>query len=77
MADLLTPASDRPKVFYRGNDIYDSVKLGFVSDKESDGTQKFFKYDTSKPANGNQGHEYGVDLPSEQKQALIEYLKTA
>ena len=40
MADLLTPASDRPKVFYRGNDIYDSVKLGFVSDKESDGTQK-------------------------------------
>lgn len=76
MADLLTPASDRPKIFYRGNDTYDSVKLGFVSDKESDGTQKFFRYDTSQPANGNQGHEYGVDLSSKQKQALIEYLKT-
>ncbi len=38
-----------------------------------------WRFDTTLPGNGNQGHEgpgYGTDLPPEDKAALIEYLKT-
>jgi len=33
-------------------------------------------YDTTLPANGNQGHQYGTQLSPEEKDALLEYLKT-
>jgi hypothetical protein len=32
--------------------------------------------DTSKLGNGNQGHEYGVNLSEEDRRALLEYLKS-
>jgi hypothetical protein len=32
LRDLLEPAAKRPKVFYRGYDVYDPVRVGFVSD---------------------------------------------
>lgn len=35
-----------------------------------------WKYYVSEPGNGNGGHEYGLDLSAEEKDALIEYLKT-
>ena len=35
-----------------------------------------FRFDTSRPGNGNGGHVYGTGLPEEQKLSLIEYLKT-
>ena len=75
LSDLLEKAPDRQKVFYRGNDLYDPDKVGFVSDQEQSGTHHYFKYDTSLPGNSNSGHDYGTDLPAEKKLALIEYLK--
>ena len=33
-------------------------------------------FDASLPGNANTGHAYGTMLPPEQKQALVEYLKT-
>ena len=33
-------------------------------------------YETAVRGNGNQGHRYGITLSDEQKQALVEYLKT-
>jgi hypothetical protein len=76
LADLLKPPGLRPKAFYRGNDVYDPVAGGFVSDKERDGWRRFTRFDTSLRANGNGGHEYGVKLPDDDKKALVEYLKT-
>jgi hypothetical protein len=32
LRDLLEPAAQRPKVFWRGYDVYDQTKVGFVSD---------------------------------------------
>lgn len=75
LRDLLKPMAERPKVFYRGYDVYDSENVGFVtqgSEAERVGT----KYDVSERASGNQGHEYGANLPPQEKDALIEYLKT-
>ncbi len=73
--DLLQKPEDRPKVFYRGNDLYDSQKVGFVSDSPQSKGKPYFRYDTALPANGNSGHDYGTDLSVTEKQALIEYLK--
>lgn len=73
--DLLQPAKKRPPVFYRGYDVLDPVKVGFdsLSERAEQGGTRF---DTSRPGNGNQGHEFGASLSDDEKWALIEYLKT-
>lgn len=79
LRDLLEPVAQRPKVFYRGYDVYDPVNVGFVSTVASEGARQYFLFDTAVPGNGNQGHDgerYGTLLPAEQKAALLEYLKT-
>lgn len=75
LADLLEPVDRRPMIFWRGHDLIDPVKVGFVSEgpeAQRDGT----RYDTSRPGNSNGGHTYGTTLPPETKRALLEYLKT-
>jgi hypothetical protein len=75
LQELLEPPDKRRKVFYRGYDLYDPMRGGFVSDgpnAERIGT----RYDTERPGNGNGGHLYGVALAADEKRALIEFLKT-
>jgi mono/diheme cytochrome c family protein len=76
LRDLLEPAENRPKIFYRGYDVYDPQRVGFISDVSSRAGREFFKYDTALKGNGNGGHAYGTSLPPADKDALIEYLKT-
>ncbi|BAY49322.1 hypothetical protein SAMD00079811_69510 [Scytonema sp. HK-05] len=73
--DLLEKPENRPKVFYRGYDVYNPEKVGFVSEG-SEAERVGFKYDTTVTANSNQGHIYGTELSGDDKKALIEYLKT-
>ena len=80
---LLEPAKCRPKTFYRGNDVYDKKLGGFTWDLPSHGKgkgkERFLKFDVSRLGNRNVGHDgaaYGTDLPSTDKDALVEYLKT-
>jgi hypothetical protein len=75
LRDLLKPAADRPKVFYRGYDVYDPMDVGFVT-QGAEAQRVGTKYDVSERASSNQGHEYGTALSSKEKDALIEYLKT-
>jgi cytochrome c5 len=75
LTDLLEAPADRPKVFYRGYDVYDPQRVGFVS-SGTDAERAGFKYDTSLPGNSNQGHAWGTTLSADEKRALIEYLKT-
>jgi hypothetical protein len=75
LTDLLEPVESRPKSFWRGYDLYDPAKVGFVtsgSEAERVGTP----YDISRPGNSNAGHTYGTELPAVEKKALLEYLKT-
>jgi len=76
LKDMLEPVENRPKSFYRGNDVYDQQTVGFVSDVESRGGRPFFRYDSSLRGNSNAGHLYGTELKPEEKTALIEFLKT-
>ncbi len=77
--ELLQPSASRSKSFFRGNDVYDTTNLGFISNvAEADGT-RFFPFNTADRGNGNAGHEgpaYGTDLSEAEKRALLEYLKT-
>ncbi|HXH38525.1 MAG TPA: cytochrome c [Thermoanaerobaculia bacterium] len=81
---LLEPSSPkapahRPQGFYRGNDNYDPVNVGFVWQVPASDGRRYFAYDTRLTANGNGGHEgpaYGTTLPANDKDALVEYLKT-
>ena len=93
LRDLLEPVEKRPKVFWRGYDLYDQVKVGFVTSPdeaelvgmrcEAVQAKKLCEvervgtpYDVNQRGSGNQGHVYGTDLATKDKEALVEYLKT-
>jgi hypothetical protein len=75
LTDLLEPVDSRPKLFWRGYDVYDQTRIGFVTDSleaQTWGT----RFDTSLPSNSNAGHLWGTALDPARKRALLEYLKT-
>jgi mono/diheme cytochrome c family protein len=76
LRDLLESPGLRPKVFYRGNDLFDREKVGFVSNAAMAGKQVFTRYDTAVPGNGSGGHLYGTQLSDDEKRAIVEYMKT-
>ena len=58
-----------------GYDLYDPIKVGFVSDTPE--AQRIgTRLDTGSKGGGNQGHEFGSQLSAAEKEALVEYLKT-
>ena len=75
LEDLLKPPAQRPKEFYRGVDIYDWKRVGFIT-RGSTAKRTGFLFETKERGNGNGGHTYGTDLPASDKRALIEYMKT-
>jgi hypothetical protein len=76
LRDLLEPPINRPAVFYRGYDLFDRERVGFVSNVPSAGGQTFSRYDTTVPGNSHDGHLYGTTLSDADKRAIVEYLKT-
>ena len=75
LRDLLNPPEERPPTFYRGYDVYDFENLGFVF-SGAEAEQVGFQFDTVERGNGNQGHLYGSALSQQEKDDLLEYLKT-
>lgn len=79
LRDLLEPGENRPALFYRGYDVYDTERVGFISTVPEEKGRPHSQFDTRLPGNGNFGHEgpaYGTTLPADEKRALVEYLKT-
>ena len=75
LRDLLRAPQDRPKVFYRGYNVFEPKDVGFVS-QGPEAQRNGFRYETSQPGNSNQGHLSGTQLSDRDKDALLEYLKT-
>ncbi|MFM1798626.1 MAG: hypothetical protein RLZZ117_904 [Cyanobacteriota bacterium] len=69
LPDLLTPPAQRPTQFRTGTNLYDPRQLGLRNEGP-------FLYDTRETGKSAQGHDYGTNLPREQKRALLEYLKS-
>lgn len=79
LRDLLEPAERRPKTFYRGYDVFDWGKVGFVSSVGEERGRKFFRFDTLVEGNSNAGHDgaaYGTELSDADKNAIVEFMKT-
>jgi uncharacterized protein (DUF2235 family) len=80
--ELLSPVSERSKVFYLGNKQFDPVKLGLDTSPLEGATE--FRVDL--PGNSDAGHEFndgpkgngviGRKLTKEERMQIIEYLKT-
>jgi hypothetical protein len=68
LRDLLTPPSQRPVFFHVGSTEFDDVNIGFA-DKGAD-------FHANKPGNLATGHAYGTDLEEDEKEALLQYLKS-
>jgi cytochrome c peroxidase len=74
LRDLMEIPETRPQLFYRGYDVYDPQKVGFITEG-SEAERTGLRHETSVPGNGNGGHLYGTALSPAEKEALIEYLK--
>ena len=73
--DLLLPPEQRPQQFYRGYNLYDPIKVGYVT--QGDEAQRAGTlHDTRERANAAQGHAFADGLSEFQRWELVEYLKT-
>ena len=75
LTDLLEPVPARPTMFWRGYDVYDPVRVGFVTSGGAAEREATF-FDATLAGNSNAGHVYGTTLPAEDKRALVEFMKT-
>ena len=73
--DLLLPPAQRPEKFYRGYNVYDPVKVGYVTEGE-EAQRAGTLHDTRERANSPMGHDFATGLSDEQRWDLVEYLKT-
>jgi cytochrome c peroxidase len=79
LAELVN-LKERRDVFYRGDNTYDPVDVGFRSPAAPD-AGNYFRFDAAVRGNSNEGHDYpwAYDDPQrnpEDLAALLEYLKT-
>jgi len=75
LADLLEPASQRPREFKIGPN-YDIDRVGLAKTQTKFGNQVLKTDPTDRNSgNSNSGHEYGTKLTAQEKKALLEYLK--
>lgn len=75
LQQLLLPPSQRLHRFPVGTRRYDPVTVGYSVDPAAPGNG--FTFDTTKVANSNAGHDYGVGtLTDAQREELLAYLKT-
>ena len=75
LRDLLEAPESRPTSFRRGYNVYDPVRVGFVT-SGADAERIGSLHDTTQKGAGNGGHEFGTTLSDSDKEALVEYLKT-
>ena len=79
---LLSPQAERPKQFWLGRKQFDSVNVGYSTEKLDRG----YLYDVSREGSSNAGHEFkdgprgkgviGPALSPDDRWAIIEYLKS-
>jgi hypothetical protein len=76
LAELLKPAAERVATFQIGP-AYDIEAVGLAAEQPaSSSTLKTTDCSARNSGDSRCGHEYGVQLPPDDKKALLEYLKT-
>ena len=72
LRDLLSPDDKRPTTFQTGSIELDTDAVGFVATVG----QNTWLFDATVEGNSNKGHNFGTVLSAQQKDALLEYLKS-
>ena len=74
---MMLQSTKRPTYWKRGftNDDYDQAELGWTYTSAATRTD-FSYYDTTVVGYGNTGHTFGDALTDDERNAVIEYLKT-
>lgn len=73
--ELLLPPAKRATRFYVGTRRFDPEKVGYRTDAAAPGNS--FEFDTTKPGNSNEGHDFGASkFSGTDRQNLLAYLKT-
>ncbi len=75
LRDMLEREENRPTRFPVRPRSFDAKRVGIDISPAKAG-ETLFIFDTSKKGNLRTGHTYGTDLPSSDKDALVEYLKS-
>ncbi|NMH60694.1 c-type cytochrome [Alteromonas ponticola] len=75
LRELLAPPEERSVSFYRGYDVYDKHNVGFIAQGDK-AKRTGSLLNTREKGNSNAGHLFGTQLSDNDKEALIEYLKT-
>ena len=75
LADVLEKEADRPVMFPVRPRSFDPKRVGIDTSPARAG-EKLFMFDATKTGNRNTGHLYGVDLPADEKDAIVEYMKS-
>jgi mono/diheme cytochrome c family protein len=76
LAELLKPAAERVKKFKVGS-AYDTVNVGLAEEQpQFNSVMMTTDCGDLNSGNSNCGHEYGTRLTSQEKKALLEYLKS-
>ena len=76
LTELLSPVSQRSAKFDLGTLSWDNTAIGYKSTPDTLFTLGRFTFDTTIKGNYNTGHEWGSELASDDKRALLEYLKS-
>ncbi len=74
LAELLKPAAQRARAFKIGP-VYDTQAVGLAPDQADAFTLVTTGCEDRMSGNSNCGHDYGTQLPDDDKKALLEYLK--
>jgi len=72
LSELLKPVAEREETFWIGSRKFDPETVGFAS-YPALGHQLF---DTTQPGNLATGHDYGTQLPDEEKIQLLAFLRS-
>jgi len=75
LVQLLTPPAQRVKQFKVGP-AYDTKAVGLAEGQAGSFTLTVTGCEDKASGNSNCGHDYGTQLPADEKAALLEYLKT-
>jgi hypothetical protein len=75
LRDVLEAEENRPATFPVRPHSFDPRRVGLDTTPPKPG-ETVFVFDTSKRGNLRTGHAFGTDLPSADKDALLEYLKS-
>jgi hypothetical protein len=65
---VLFPIVDA-RTFHRGSRVFNEKEMGYTDDGA-------YVFDTAGSGNSNSGHDYATNLSDNEKQDLMEYLKT-